>query len=68
MTSTRLQTIGTEFVSNTTEELLKELQTMEEFILAGLLFHVCAAAALALVSAISGMMDTRRGEGHSEAT
>lgn len=33
---------------------------MDEFILAGLLFHVGAAATLALVSAVSGMIDMRR--------
>jgi len=33
---------------------------MEEFILAGLLFHVGAAATLALVSAIAGAIDARR--------
>jgi hypothetical protein len=33
---------------------------MDEFILAGLLFHVGAAASLALVSAISGLIDARR--------
>lgn len=33
---------------------------MDQFILAGLLFHVGAAASLALVSAISGLIDARR--------
>ena len=33
---------------------------MEEFILAGLLFHVGAAASLALVSAVAGIVDARR--------
>jgi hypothetical protein len=33
---------------------------MEEFILAGLLFHVGAAASLALVSAVAGMIDAHR--------
>jgi hypothetical protein len=41
-------------------ELPKELHIMEAFILAGLLFHVSAAASLTLVSAISGLMDARR--------
>lgn len=33
---------------------------MEAFILAGLLFHVGAAATLTLVSAIAGLRDARR--------
>lgn len=33
---------------------------MEEFILAGLLFHVGAAASLVLVSAVSGLIERRR--------
>ena len=42
---------------------------MEEFILAGLLFHVGAAASLALVSAVGGMIDVRRRKAaHSRTT
>jgi hypothetical protein len=33
---------------------------MEAFILAGLMFHVGAAASLALISAIAGLRDARR--------